>query len=284
MQTIASSDVFTSFESNWGFGSGYRPYPGGETWFIHRWCAPSAAAAAAPMTVRLVTDPAASMYSGAPQSAEVKFVVIDVNRCRVAPQWPHLYMAFPSPAVGAFTAVVPSFRTTCDFATPKELEMEARGRAGGRRAPLLAALFLSLCAQREPLRADPSQDPYGSWSFAMLQILGSGYGANLTGYLLQNAIKEASYACGGKTGIPNSRYLTVARSTTPPQVPLNTTSCGAGFAPAIFFNWFPASSDNVPWTISLIARIFPCAARIRNLPEAAPQAAPVLHGRSPAPQ
>ena len=43
------------------------------------------------------------------------------------------------------------------------------------------------------------------------------------------------------------------------QVPQSMRDCGGGRAPVVFFEWFPKSSDNVPWVFTLISRIFPCA-------------------------
>lgn len=110
------------------------------------------------MTITLRTDPSAAMYAGTPASAQVKFLVVSSDRCRVAPKWPLLYYAFPSPSSVVYTATVPSLQATCDENTPKELELE---------------------------------DPYKTWAYSSLLMLGSGYGANMSGYIARNALTEA---------------------------------------------------------------------------------------------
>lgn len=139
-------------------GSGYSAYPGGETWWISRWCAPSAEALRGPVTVALATDPAAP--AGNPAGTPLPtLVVLDRNRCRAAPRFPLLSLAFPAPGARDPVALAsaPSLvAPDCSISSPKELE---------------------------------PADPLGTWSYPMMVLLGSKAGADFTGYLSADSVR-----------------------------------------------------------------------------------------------
>lgn len=156
------------------------------------------------MRLTLATDPAAPpIPAGAPLPS---LLVLDKNRCRVAPRFPLLSLAFPAPGQPPVSAAQPSLvAPSCGISTPKELDLN---------------------------------DPFGSWSYPMLTLLGSKVGADFTGYLSADSIRPG----------PADPLSAVNSS---------SAACGPGYAPVWFLSWFPQSSDSVPWRVTLLQRSFP---------------------------
>lgn len=86
---------------------------------------------------------------------------------------------------------------------------------GGAEAPPLA------CAdtQEKLLSVSNSGRP---WSWNVLQVLGTNTGANLYGFISADAVL-------------------------PPAAQQPGGACPPGYSPMLFMEWFPQSSDNVPW-------------------------------------
>lgn len=120
---IATSGALTTVSNRNGIpGSGYNAISSGDAVFVERFCFPSAAAAAAPVTVQLsVASAAAGLYGGGVPS-QATLMVISQGRCRLAPRFPLPYYTFPA-AGGSTTDTVSALSgVTCDANTAKELE------------------------------------------------------------------------------------------------------------------------------------------------------------------
>lgn len=168
-------------------------------------CAPTYEALNSPIRLVLATDFSAPRWSA--EHNPPSLVVINRNRCRLAPNFPPLYLEFPLPGDAPLVAATPSLvAPVCDVSTPKELE---------------------------------HPDPYGSWSYPMLVILGTNIGADLTGFMSNDAIRPG-----------------------PADPAANASACGEGYGPIWFGLWTPRSSDTVPWRVR--SCLHPASHRVRR--------------------
>ena len=95
--TIATADVLGANAALYGeAGSGYLASESGEVRVVERWCAPTAAALFAPVTVTL-TMGAAAVADPSSVTSQLTLMVMNTDRCRMAPMDPVPAWQFPAP-------------------------------------------------------------------------------------------------------------------------------------------------------------------------------------------
>ena len=95
--------------------------------FLERWCAPSTKVMQSPVTVNMAMDPAAANYG--PPGADISLIIIDINRCRLAPLWPLQYWSAPAAGMSR-TWAAPSLSVSCTVDTPKARSKQSGEPAG----------------------------------------------------------------------------------------------------------------------------------------------------------
>lgn len=186
-QSIANSNAMAQASSL----QGYESVDTGSTVFVEQWCAPSAAALAAPVTVTRTITSAAAVSSASSSLGGVTLVVVNRDRCRLAPLAP--LTAFPFPA--------------------------APGASLQDSAQRLAAT----CTPDSPRQLDPA--PGASWSWNVLQVLGTNLGMSLGGLIAADAAAEA------------------------PQQGAAAACADPSFRPMYVMSWLPEGGDIVSWCV-----------------------------------
>lgn len=225
-----------------------RPPPPRST----RRCAPDASYLAGQLTFSLSADPLAPSYLDSAATLDTpigaSLLVFGQGRCRIAPAWNVNEISFPAPG-STTTYSMPSAEvlpSQCSDSAEKLLSLSG---AGGQwswnvlqvRIPVHCPLSLVLSGSSAPWspklyrsKDEATSALLRSFSahprtpvFLAAQVLGTNQGANLIGFFATDAVQPPPPAGG---------------------------SCGAGFSPMIMMEWFPQSSDNIAWSVTLLSR------------------------------